>query len=97
MDLDKEELEATKNKTADEMFEDLSYMKYRDEYHVYYFKYRNEACEDEIVIQFNELNNSIYKYIEDYNGKIIGHIGHVAITSDEIKIIHKKMQEMGWI
>ena len=81
MELDKEELEATRNrkKSADEMFEELGYKKnFEDKYRVNY-----EHIRDGIIINIDRN----FKNIKIWNG---------AINMQELQAINKKIQELGW-
>lgn len=92
MDLGKEELRATKNtqssadsaeKTADEMFEELGYIKdINDDYEIEYRR-------SNIYINFNKTNKKFSKGIEyDY------YYGVKQITMQELQAINKKVEEM---
>lgn len=87
-DLDKEELEATRNigKTADEMFEELGYIKdINDDYEIEYRR-------SNIYINFNRTNKKISKGIEyDY------YYGVEQITMQELQAINKKCYELEWL
>lgn len=92
MDLDKEELEATRNmqssavsaeKSADEMFEELGYIKdINDDYEI---EYRRSNS----YINFDKTNKELSKGIEyDY------YYGIKQITMQELQAINKKVEEM---
>lgn len=87
-DSDKEELEATRNmgKTADEMFEELGYIKdINDDYEIEYRR-------SNIYINFNRTNKKISKGIEyDY------YYGVKQITMQELQAINKKCYELEWL
>lgn len=86
-DLNKEELEATRNmgKTADEMFYELGYIKdINDDYEIEYRR-------SNIYINFNRTNKKFSKGIEyDY------YYGVKQITMQELQAINKKVKELGW-
>lgn len=87
MDLDEEELKATKKlneKSADEMFEEMGYIKY-----IYgdVIEYKN--CTDDTIIGFDNEYKEIY--VSQYNTK------YQVCTIEELKAINKKCKELGWI
>lgn len=79
---DEEELKATKNreKTADEMFEELGYEKFEDKTNIKYF-YGNQE------IWF-------YKWLREIE-KCCG-LGSEFINMQELQAINKKVEELGW-
>ena len=93
-DLDKEELEATRKmqsstetaeKTADEMFDELGYIK--DINNDYEIEYRRS----DIYINFDKTKKEFSKGIEYDN-----YYGVKQITMQELKAINKKVKELGW-
>ena len=87
MELDTEELNATKNreKTADEMFEELGYTVKNGTGAMIYCEYYNKKTED--IIQFWG-DKTISKYNEDETD---------YITIQELQAINKKCEELGWM
>lgn len=87
MDLDKEELEATRKmgKTADEMFDELGYKSGLTQWG----GLRLKKDYDNIFI-FNEENKSFYKTGE-YDSACDN------ITMQELQAINKKCYELGWL
>ena len=89
MELDNQELEATKNreKTADELFEELGYRKSITKFEaIRYYK------DDDNVIYFNMDNLEPKSF---YKSGIYDGI-HDSITMQELQAINKKVQELGW-
>ena len=88
-DLDKEELEATRNmgKTADEMFEELGYDKKQvtDAFIVYAKKELRHNREWEICIDFNCYDRYLIIKNKTY------------FCLEELKAINKKCEELKWI
>ena len=82
MELDDEELKATKNreKTADEMFEELGFVKFEDEINIKYF------CGGHEIWFYKRI-----KEIESCCG-----IGSEYINLQELQAINKKVEELGW-
>lgn len=97
MNCDDEELKATKEKSANELFEELGYEKRMDKddnpNYITYIKYNNDPSSG-ITISFS-LN---YKTIcadtfdEDYEINVA-----YCIRPLELKAINKKCEELGWI
>ena len=86
MELDNQELEATKNreKTADELFTELGYRKSITQFGaIRYYK------DDDNVIYFRLDEKSFNK-----SGEYDGMCDH--ITMQELQAINKKVQELGW-
>ena len=92
MDLDSEELEATKNmqsyaeKTADEMFEELGYKKDIE------YKFEIEYKKNDVYINFDKTKKEFSKGIEFDN-----YYGEKTVTMQELQAINKKCKEMGWL
>lgn len=93
MDLDDEELEATKKikeKTADEMFEDLEYEKtisnIDDVEEIYYI---NSKIDIDICFCLNTQEIVINEYEPKYHG--------IVFDTQELQAINKKVEELGWI
>ena len=82
MDLDNEELKATKEKTADEMFEELGYKKAEHIYPTLGF-----------VVEYDNGERQIDFMNEEEEVKI----WNISTTMQELKAINKKCEEMGWI
>lgn len=79
MNLDDDELKATKEKTADEMFDELEYIEhFNTEYAECYRKDSSHCCNRQIG--FNVLNKNV---MVDY-----------YISQDELKAINKKCEEL---
>lgn len=91
MDLDNEELKATKNreKAADEMFKDLGYKKVDTPTN---FIYQNKKNNKEIRFYkiYKCVENSLIEF-EEYEGNSI------FFTMQELQAINKKCEELGWI
>ena len=89
MDCDNQEIEATKNmkeKTADEMFEELGYEKYNEYVYInYHTKNEDKDIEFATIIEFDEDKKTFYK--DNY-----GSIGD--ITMQELKAINQKVLEL---
>lgn len=92
MDLDKEELEATRKmqssgesaeKTADEMFEELGY--------TYIDRLKNG------IEYFNEEDESIGIFNYENSGKRITYSRFECISIEELQAINKKCFELGWL
>ena len=91
MDLDLEELEATRNKSADEMFEELGFYKkiiseelsYTNNKEIRYLRHS-----DKCLIKF-DLN--FKQVLCEYIGGLSS-----SITMQELKAINKKVEELGW-
>lgn len=84
MDCDNQETEATKtigNKTADEMFSELGYVK--------------DETGDEIIYQLN--NHEIVFYIKRKMFDCGCGIGREVINMQELKAIYKKCEDLGWL
>ena len=69
--------------TADEMFEELGYLKKEEEYEISFIN--NEA---ECLIKFI-IPNKVVELIEGYKST-------VHCTMQELKAINKKVEELGW-
>ena len=82
MDLDLDELEATRNKSADKMFEELGYTQI--EKSVNGIEYINEN--DDKIIGFIDYDN--YGKVIDFD------IFEKIITMQELKAINKKVEEL---
>lgn len=88
MDLDDEELEATrrinrvKRLTADEMFEELGYKKYDCVEETEYY----HAITDKVISFRDNKTIRVYDYYD----------GTAPITMQELKLINKKCKELGW-
>ena len=83
MDLDSEELEATRKKSADEMFEELGYIKVEDSKMC--IKYANDEIDCEI--NFWKIDKTVSKTHYEKLG---------YMTMQELKAINKKVEELGW-
>ena len=81
MDLDSEELEATRNKSADKMFEDLGYELITEEDYFLYYKPTNS----------NVFRKEVYFHIDIEGIQMFG-----CFTAKELKAINKKLEELGW-
>ena len=87
MDLDEQELRATREKSADELFNELGYNNEEDdEYSI--IKKDNNGKE----IKFYKEDREIECYYYDY-----GDFDVTTINMDELKAIYKKCQERGWL
>ena len=82
MDLDNEELQATKEISADEMFERLGYV---------------EKIEDDSVIKFIRDDNRTIIFHLDYKIFYVEHKDFEYFTIKELQAINKKCKELGWI
>lgn len=83
-DLDNEEYDATKKlqeKTADEMFEEIGYIK--------------DDIGNEIIYQKN--NHEICFYLDRHTFDCGCGIGREFIAMQELKAINKKCKELGWL
>lgn len=79
-------MQEIKEKTADEMFEELGYKVKRSNLPaMFYCEYYNKRTED--IIQFWN-DKTISKYNEDESD---------YITMQELQAINKKCQELGWL
>lgn len=70
---------------ADEMFDDLGYVKVHDEDHIYYNNL-NSGC----TIEFNKVKKVIRSY--DYETEVFG----FGIELEELQAINEKVKELGW-
>lgn len=86
MDLDLEELEATRSreKTADEMFEELGY------------EVSNGKWEEKLNVTTNTVVDNGYVQITFYHNKTIYIDSDDIINMQELKAINKKVEELGW-
>ena len=84
MDLDEQELKATREKSADEMFEELGYKK--DNYTEIEILYRKD---ENHIIRFWKKGKRIIKQNEDG--------WYMSITMQELQAINKKCKELGWL
>ena len=93
MELDKEELEATRNrnKLADEMFEEIEYKKEKETENLIAYVYRETILGDkfEHVLIISKLTKNIY-----HKDRLEG--GNLGIGIDLLKAINKKVEELGW-
>lgn len=74
-----------KEKTADEMFEELGYKKVRDDER--FIKYRKQHDNDYIVID-KETKDFIKNFDFTY---------WKAVNMQELQAINKKVEELGWM
>ena len=76
-----------KEKTADELFEELGYEKYMTDKHQGYYQYDEQS------------NTICILFILDKKAIAIRYDGSntPAITMNELQTINKKCQELGWI
>ena len=90
MELDNQELEATKNreKTADELFADLGYKKTRDGIDCW-CNYENNRKNIHFEIGMGQSLFVSYKD-DDFND------GGVIISKKELQAINKKVKELNW-
>lgn len=79
MDCDDEELKATKEKSANEMFSELGYVK--------------DETGEEIIYQLNQ--HEIVFYLSRKQFDCGCGIGREFITMQELKAINKKVEELG--
>ena len=97
-DLDDEELIATrrlnglddnlfKEKTADEMFEDLGYKPIKMNVIDLLFEYAKEDMQERISFWASNEVSKTFKYMNNSS----------QITTEELKAINKKCKELGWI
>ena len=76
-----------KEKTADEMFEELGYMTDENEYFIEYRKQKENCCK---FIKFDLIDKaftSFYYIIPDRQS---------YLTMEELQAINKKVEELGW-
>ena len=94
MDLDNEELEATKNreKTADEMFEELGYKKIIDNKTELVYEYNEMLLGERFIHRF--LFAKVLKLVFSYGKDLEMTCG---FDIKELKAINKKCEELGWI
>ena len=100
MELDDEELEATRNKSADKMFEELGY-------EIKYYNYKAE----EIIEETQKENATVLQYYAYYDfgeyteTRVINIYlederivlpNSLSIDIEELKAINKKVEELGW-
>ena len=91
MDLDFEELEATRNKSADKMFcEELGYKKEKYTGKNIIFYYQLNGASEKYGIEFDLDNKEITPLCKSKDNKAI------YITMQELKAINKKVEELGW-
>lgn len=90
MDLDEQELEATRKKCADKMFEKLGYK----------IKNVNDVITGTILIYDSRFENGNKKRIAFYDDKTItcseSYINMGKFNAKELKAINKKVGELGW-
>ena len=86
MELDDDELKATKEKTADEMFEKLGYEKHFEHHDDWNTTIYND---DSTSIEFTSDKEILLTRRIDYKTVILG--------MQELKAINKKCKELGWI
>lgn len=79
-------------KTADEMFEELGYVKVIDENNIYYN--RQLSNYNTKVMQFKTFINTVVVYLKDAEGEMLG---TDSITMPELQAINKKCKELGWL
>lgn len=76
-----------KEKTADELFEELGYKKFNKKHDFENIKYYKN---DDNILYFDEKDKSFYKSGE-YDSMCDD------ITMQELQAINKKVEELGWI
>lgn len=91
MELDTEELNATKNreKTADEMFEELGYEKIRDIKTEVIYRFDKKLMGDRCIhnIMFAKVSKLVFSYGEDIEE-------NYGFGMQELQAINKKVQEL---
>lgn len=96
MDCDEIETEATKNikeKSADEMFSELGYIRIANNQFCITYQIRDDR-RIPYTIQFGFDKNTVEKY---YYNEILNFINAERITMQELKAINKKCEDLGWI
>lgn len=88
MDLDSEELEATRKKSADKMFEELGYEKTRDGIDCW-CNYESNKKKMHFEIGFGQA------LFISYKDNVLNGSG-VIVSKQELKAINKKVEELGW-
>lgn len=102
MDLDSEELEATRNKSADEMFKELGYkiteiLKLEENEYFCGIQFEKEEIITKKYIEFYYYHKSIVIYSEmKINGEI-KKTNSAIIDIKELQAINKKCEELGWL
>ncbi len=82
-----------KEKTADEMFEELGFKKIIDNDSEIKYQYINRIMGDRIehTIQIAKIGKIIFSYRNDRNHQTMG------LGKKELQAINKKVEELGWI
>lgn len=78
-----------KEKTADEMFEELEYKKLEE--NDYYIEYRKQGKDYSKFIKFDLIDRSFTSFYYVVTDK------QAYLSIQELQAINKKCQELGWI
>lgn len=82
-----------KEKTADELFEELGFTKAIDNETEVKYYYINTIMGDRIehTIQIAKIGKIIFSYLNDNNHQVMG------FGNKELQAINKKVEELGWL